>query len=302
MDAVQGIYAAAITPRGAQGDIDFGAAFELIDFLSRSGAQGIALFTAAGEYPAVPAGDRSRLAYLAVKRSRVPLLAGVGSATLDDSVALGREARDAGAAGLLLPPPYFFRYEQDDLREYYLQFAAHVEGVPIYLSHVAECATRIDAETAAELFASGKFAGMEEASGDSGAWGRLARRNGGRPGGPSYLVGHDGCLRAGLAAGAHGAVSPAACAIPELVLALARAIAAGNADEADGLEKNIAAFLEWVEQVPRPVILKVATGMRGLKTGPVTTPLCAEKARKVDAFREWFQGWMPAVTRRPANA
>ena len=50
------------------------------------------------------ADDRSRLLYLAVKRSRAPLFAGIGAATLDASLSLAREARDAGAAALLLPP------------------------------------------------------------------------------------------------------------------------------------------------------------------------------------------------------
>jgi hypothetical protein len=46
-------------------------------------------------------------------------------------------------------------------------------------------------------------------------------------------------------------------------------------------------------QVPHPIGLKVATGLRGLKTGPLSVPLTAEKQRKLDQFREWFQGWLP---------
>ena len=96
---------AAVTPRGKAGEVNFGATFELIDYLSAARVGGIALFTAWGEYPALAADDRSRLTYLAVKRSRVPVLAGVGSATLDVSLALARDARDAGVAALLVPPP-----------------------------------------------------------------------------------------------------------------------------------------------------------------------------------------------------
>ena len=47
----------------------------------------------------------------------MPLLAGVGHSSLDGAVELGREAVGSGAAGLLLMPPYFFRYNQDDIRE-----------------------------------------------------------------------------------------------------------------------------------------------------------------------------------------
>ena len=93
-----GVIVAALTPRGKKGELDFGAAFELIDRLCAARVRGIALFTAAGEYPAFSLEERTRLLYLAVKRSRVPLYAGVGSIGLDDSLTLAREARRAGAA------------------------------------------------------------------------------------------------------------------------------------------------------------------------------------------------------------
>ena len=116
MTDFRGVYAASITPRGKQGEMDLGAAFELIDHFCAAKLRGVVLFGAWGEYPAFAAEERSRLVYLAVKRSRVPVLAGVGSATLDASLDLAREARAAGAAGVLLPPPYCFRLEAEDIR------------------------------------------------------------------------------------------------------------------------------------------------------------------------------------------
>src|SRR4051794_27332108 len=117
-----GVIVAALTPRGKKGDLDFGAAFELIDYLCKARVRGIAFFTATGEYPAYTVDERTRLVYLAAKRSRIPVFAGVGAMSLDDSVALAREAQHAGAAGVFLPPPHFFRYSQEELAEFYLQF------------------------------------------------------------------------------------------------------------------------------------------------------------------------------------
>ena len=106
-----GVIVAALTPRGKKGDLDFGAAFELIDHLCAARVRGIALFTAAGEYPAFSLEERTRLLYLAVKRSRVPLYAGVGSIGLDDSLTLaqggpprGRRRRVPAAAAFLSLP------------------------------------------------------------------------------------------------------------------------------------------------------------------------------------------------------
>ena len=163
MSAISGLIAAAVTPRNRHEEMDFGAAFELLDFLCRAGVDGIALFTAAGEYPSLAADDRSRLLYLAVKRSRAPLFAGIGAATLDASLSLAHEARTAGAAGLLLPPPYFFRYDQDDIREFYLQFAAHTGPTPpVYIVDTPELTTAIEPCTLRDLLATGCFAGLAD--------------------------------------------------------------------------------------------------------------------------------------------
>ena len=137
-----------------------------------------------------------------MKRSRAPLFAGVGAATLGGSVSLARDARHAGAAALLLPPPHFFRYEQDDIREFYLQFAAHAGSVRrrcIYVD-TPELTSAIEPETLRDLLATGLFAGVADN------------------------------------------ISEAACAIPELMAALAGDTAAVDA--------RIAEFTAWSRQFP----------------------------------------------------
>jgi 4-hydroxy-tetrahydrodipicolinate synthase len=292
---VSGVVAAAITPRGNQGDVDFGATFELIDYLCAAGVRGIALFSATGEYPALTFDERSRLIYLAVKRSRVPLLVGVGSASLDASAALAREARRAGVAGLLLPPPYFFRYQQDDIREFYLQFAAHVgAGADIFLCNIPSFASEIAVESALHLLHTGLFAGIENAGGDLEYFARLKPAAEERP--FILLVANDAIFtRARSTGGCSGAISPAACAVPELMLALDRAIASGDRQTADSLDAMLQEILAWIDRFPQPAALKAAVALRGLKTGPLPVPLPPEKQRKLDEFREWFQGWLPAM-------
>src|SRR5579871_6038294 len=272
MTGFQGVNAAAITPRGKQGEIDLGAAFELIDHLCAAGVRGIVLFSDYGEYPAFTAEERSRLVYLAVKRSRVPLLVGVGSATIDLSVSLAREARDAGAAGLLLPPPFFFRYDPDDLLELYRRFAAQLgSGAEILLSNAPASTSPIPVETALDLVGNGLYAGVEDSSGSLESFACLqaaASRNHFQ-----LLAGSDAIFTQVRSAGATptgnsrpGAVSAAACAVPELVMALDRAIAAGQPGQIEKLDCELRTFLDWELRFPRPMIVKVATGLRGLKT------------------------------------
>ena len=276
MTEFQGVYAAAITPRNSQGEVDFGATFELVDFLCKAGLRGIVLFGAAGEYSAFSIEERKRLVFLAAKRSRVPLLVGVGSATLEASVDLARGARDAAAAAVLLPAPLFFRYGEDDLREYFLQFSTQVSGIPILLSHTPEYTGGIALEIARELLATGVIAGIQDASDGLDLFSALPA--------PSVLVSNDALIAKVRPA---AIVSNSACAIPELVLALHEA-----ADPSDAILQQ---FVAWTNRFPLPVVIKATLEVRGLEVGPLAVPLSASRREELGTFREWFRESLPAL-------
>lgn len=288
MTADLGVIVAALTPRGKKGDVDFGAAFELIDRLCAASVRGIAFFTATGEYPAFRLDERTRLVYLAAKRSRVPVYAGVGSISLDDSVNLAREAQHSGAAGVFLPPPHFFRYPQEELREFYLQFAAQVSGQQargqsqLWISNTPAFTSPIAGETALELLATGRFAGLEDPAANAPFFASLP---------VAYLNSDDSAIARAHCSGAHGVISGAASAIPELVVALDCALRVGDRGAVERLDALLHEFLAWVDEFPYPVLLKVAAALRGIKLGSPTIPLSPGRQRRLDEFRQWFQAW-----------
>ncbi|HLK66665.1 MAG TPA: dihydrodipicolinate synthase family protein [Bryobacteraceae bacterium] len=301
MNGFQGVHAAAVTPSGKQGEINLGAAFELIDYLCAAGVHGIVLFSEFGEYAAFTAEERSRLTYLAVKRSRVPVLVGVGSATMDISISLAREARDAGVAGILLPPPFFYKYDDDDLLAFYQCVTSHVgSGADLFISNTPASTSPISVQTVEDLLQTGLFAGVEDASGNLESFRCFRAAVDGRR--RSLLVGNDALFTEARCTGAVGTVSAAACAIPQLIMALDRAIASGQSDRIDKLNRELQTFLDWQARFPRPTIVKMATGLQGLKTGPIPVPLSPGKEKLLGEFREWFRGWLPTVKKMAANA
>jgi len=282
-----GVIVAALTPRGKKGDVDFGAAFEMIDHLCKAGVRGIALFTATGEYPAYTVDERTRLVYLAAKRSRVPVFAGVGAISLDDSVTLAREAQHAGAAGVFLPPPHFFPYPQEELSEFYLQFAAHMrKGSEIWIANTPTVTSPIALETARSLLETGKFAGIEDPGVNAPFVADLP---------VAYLTSDDALLVLARRSGARGVVSAAACAVPELVVKLDCALAAGDEAAVLRREAQLREFLAWAGEFPHPLLVKTAAGVRGMKSGAPAIPLSAARQRRLDEFRRWFETWLPSV-------
>jgi dihydrodipicolinate synthase/N-acetylneuraminate lyase len=86
------------------------------------------------------------------------------------------------------------------------------------------------------------------------------------------------------------------------MLALDRAIVTGDSGTAGRLDARLHELLDWIDLLPAPVGIREATALRGVKVGPHATPLGPEGQRKLAEFREWFQGWLPAVKQECEHA
>lgn len=296
-----GINVAAVTPHRLEGhEADLAATLELIDYLNEAGVSSIALLGSTGEFLHLTFEHRIRLLNMAVKRSRVPIVAGASHSTLDGTLALARQATDAGAAALLVMPPHFFRYDQDDITEFYLRFSDHAAQLaPVFLYNIPFFTSPLSADTACELLRTGRFAGIKDSSGKLEYFAQLNDLKARIP--FTLLIGNDAIFTKARIEGADGVVSGCACAVPELLLALDRAIASRDAARIDLLESHLQCFISWLERFPTPVGVKEATAARGLKVGPLAVPLPPRKQKELEDFRNWFQSWLPKV-RKDAEA
>ena len=288
---LSGIFPAAITPHHPKThEADYAGALELVDFLAAAEVDGICLFGSTGEFINYSFAERHRLLSLATKRSRVPIIAGVSHSTLAGALRLADDAVTAGADALMLLPPYFFRYGQPEVEQFYRDFAREAsDAVPILLYNIPVFTTGIEIETARRLFETGRFAGIKDSSGDWPYFEKLLELRSELPfalfGGPELLVGR------ALHAGADGIISGCACAIPELVVAINRAIKAGDNTLADDLDSRLIDFATRVGKFPWPVAVRRAVELRGQKSGPLAVPLSPASQQALDEFADWFRVW-----------
>jgi 4-hydroxy-tetrahydrodipicolinate synthase len=286
-----GVFAAAVTPnRPGTLDADYSALLDLLDFLATAGVDGICLMGSTGEFLNFTFSDRQRLVYLGARRSRVPIIVGVGHSTLAGALQLAEEAIAAGADGLLLMPPYFFTYGQREIEEFYKQFARETgDAVPIMLYNIPQFTSKIEFETVRRLIDTGLFAGIKDSSGD---WSYLAQLLALRRERPFALfAGHDRLALRALGEGADGVLSGCACAIPEILVGMRKAEATGDRARAEMLNAKLADFVDWIEKFPTPMGIKRAVELRGQKSGTLGAPLAPETAREMEAFLLWFKDW-----------
>ncbi|HXJ41352.1 MAG TPA: dihydrodipicolinate synthase family protein, partial [Bryobacteraceae bacterium] len=165
---LEGVLAAVATPnRPGTLEPDYTGVLELVDFVAAGGVNNICLMGSTGEFVNYAISDRQRVLYLAAKRSRVPLVVGVGHPTLRGALELAEDAVNSGAAGLLLMPPTFFPYQQPEVEEYCRTFAREAgDTVPILLYSIPQFTSPIAIDTARRLLDTGLFAGMKDSSGD----------------------------------------------------------------------------------------------------------------------------------------
>lgn len=293
----RGVYAALATPRRPNSiEADTAVMLDYLDQVASTGVNGVVLFGATGEFIHFELEERIRVTGLAIKRSRVPVLVNVSHSTLAGAVAIASGAKEAGASGLLLTPPYFYRYSDDQICEFFRQFVQLAgRDAPIYLYNLPMFVNPISAELAKRLFENVALAGIKDSSGDWGLFESLLALRAGH--GFQLLAGNESIYLRARLAGADGAVSGVAAALPELMVALERALEAGDGGRAQNLNASLREFLAQVHKLPATVAIREAAQGRGWKLSQAAIPFDKQTSTDIEAFHGWFRGWFPELLR-----
>lgn len=135
---------------------------------------GLAVFGTNSEAASLSTGERIALTD-ALLEAGVPagrLMPGTGACALSDAVALSRHASRAGAGGLLVLPPFFFKgVSEDGVFAYYAELIERVGSgcAPIYLYHIPQfTCVPVTPALVERLLARypGVIAGAKDSSGD----------------------------------------------------------------------------------------------------------------------------------------
>lgn len=292
---LRGVYVALATPRPQNSvEADAAALFDYIDAISSKGVDGMVLFGSTGEFVHFDVTERMRVLMLAKKRCRLPLLVNVAHSTLAGAIELAEDAIEANVAGLLLMPPYYFRYTSEQIREFYKEFVREVDGkTPVYLYNIPQFTNAMPAELIEELLSSGSFAGIKDSSGDWSLFERLRALRDKQP--FQLIVGNDVIYRRARAQGADGIVSGVAAAIPELLVALDQAIVAKDESRADALDAKLHEFIAWLDKFPAPIGVKLAACGRGWKFAHTAVPYDEQTSLMKQEFENWFRDWLPRM-------
>src|ERR1700744_1571760 len=99
----KGSLVALITPMRADGSVDEKAYAEFVDWQVKEGNHGVVPVGTTGESPTLAPHQTRRVVEIAIEvaKGRVPVVAGPGSNSTEEAIALTRHAKEAGADAAL---------------------------------------------------------------------------------------------------------------------------------------------------------------------------------------------------------
>ena len=221
---LSGVYAAAVTPLQKDATIDTSVLPILLEFLADRGCHGVLLLGTTGEGPSFAPNERIAILRAALEvRQTFPdfrLLAGTGTPSLEETIALTRASFDLGYDGVVVLPPYYFRQVSDEgLFAWFSQVIQ--QAVPpgsallgYHIPGVSGVSLTINLLTRLRDAFPYRFAGLKDSSGDLDHARLLGERFGDEL---LVLTGNDQLFSVALRAQASGCITALAnIASPEL--------------------------------------------------------------------------------------
>jgi 4-hydroxy-tetrahydrodipicolinate synthase len=269
----KGSLVAIITPfRG--GKVDERALGDLIEWQIAEGTHGIVPCGTTGESATLSHDEHRRVVEFTVEtvKHRVPVIAGTGSNSTEEAVALTRHAKQAGADGALIITPYYNKPTQEGLYLHYRRIAEAVD-LPIMLYNIpGRTSVNMLPQTVARLAELPAIVSIKEGSGSIQQIDEVLQRCGDRL---TVLSGDDALTLPIMALGGHGAVSVVANVAPRDTAGLITAAAKGDFSQARALHHRLLPLVNalFIETNPMPV--KTALSLMGRCADELRLPLCA---------------------------
>ncbi|MEK6699228.1 MAG: 4-hydroxy-tetrahydrodipicolinate synthase [Nitrospirota bacterium] len=268
----KGSMVAIVTPFKG-GKVDEKALGDLIEFQIKNGTDVIVPCGTTGEAATLSHEEHHRVVEFTVKtvNKRVPVVAGAGSNSTDETIELAAFAKKAGANGVLLITPYYNKPTQEGLYRHFKKVAESAD-IPIILYNVpGRTSVNMLPSTTARLREIKSIVGIKEATGDLKQVSETIRLCGRDF---DVISGDDFTTLPLLALGGVGAISVTANVAPADCAGMMDAFFAGKMEQALTLHYKMeplhgAMFIET-----NPIPAKTSLALMGKIAEEFRLPLC----------------------------
>lgn len=279
-----GAWVALVTPF-KDGKVDEEDFRKLVEFQIESGIDGLVPCGTTGEAASFSKEEHRKVIEITVDQAcqRVPVIAGAGSNSTEETIRLTRAAKEAGADGALLITPYYNKPSQEGLYRHYKAVAEEVDLPIIFYNIPSRTGVNLLPETVHKLSKMDNIVGIKEASGNLLQASEIMRLCG-----SEFLLmsGDDFLLLPILSIGGKGVISVVANIVPKEVLRLCKSFSQGNIKEAMDLHYKLFPLIKAMSIDTNPIPVKTALYLMGKISPEFRLPLCSTSEGNEKILRE----------------
>lgn len=261
-----------VTPFDKSLEVNFAQARKLARYLVDNGSDGIVVAGTTGESPTLTREEKVELFRAVVEEvgGQATVIAGTGSYSTRDTIALTQAAEKVGVDGVMLVCPYYNKPSQEGLYQHF-KAVAESTNLPIILYNIpGRTGVNLLPATVARLAEIDNIVAIKEAAGSTDQVSEL-----------KCLVPEDFAIYSGddamtlpfLALGAKGVVSVVSHLVGSRLREMLDAYAAGNVTLAAKIHRELFLLMKGMFITTNPVPVKAALNLLGWNVGPPRPPL-----------------------------
>jgi dihydrodipicolinate synthase/N-acetylneuraminate lyase len=260
-----GVIPPVITAFDKDGNFDESAQREIIDFLTPK-VQGFYPVGTYGSGPLMSVEERKKVAEVVVDEvaGRVPVIIHVGAINTQQAVQLAKHAESIGADGVGAIPPYYYRYPQKDLMDYFRALMKAVDIPVLAYNNPGLSGNPLTPEMIKQLADEG-LAGIKDSSFDLITFCKFLEVVD-NPG-FIHIVGTEAIAAASMFSGAQGIISGLANVWPERMAELWSAIESNDGRAAGEAQNRVLKARGILKYAPTVVVCYAVLEMRGINAG-----------------------------------
>ena len=286
----KGAITAIVTPFSENEGIDEQALRNLVKFQIENGIDGIVPCGTTGESPTLDHEEHQKVIEIAIDAAngKIPVIAGTGSNSLREAIAMTRKAADAGADASLQVCPYYNKPTQEGMYRHFSEIAKSVE-IPIIIYNIqGRTGINMETGTLARLAKEhSNIAGVKEASGNIAQMMDVIST---LPKNFTVLSGDDNLALPLMALGGKGVISVASNIIPKEMHELTELASNGRFEEAKKLHYRLLPLFKGIFIETNPIPIKAALAMKGMIQETYRLPMCRLKQENREKLKAILSG------------
>lgn len=281
---IKGIIPAMVTPMDKHGRINESALRRLTNYLIEGGVHGLFPVGSQGEFYALTPEEKKRVIEIVVDetRGRIPVYAGTGAITTQETIALTRMAESAGAQAVSVLTPFFINPSEQELLEHYTSVAKSTHLPVLLYNNPGRTGCKISASLVEKAAKVDNIVGIKDSSGDMTLTAEFIRRT---PKGFAVLAGRDTLIYGTLCYGGKGSITATANVAPRLVSEIYDAFIAGDLKRSLEAQFKLAPLRLAFDLGTFPVVIKEALNMIGIEAGIARAPVGTMSDEKKSELR-----------------